>query len=105
LFQKNRQFDLQAGEIGHYSLLMAEKPIPCGLKSIALELEEGTYWWCSCGRSSSQPWCDGSHKGTGLQPVKLVVEEKKVFYICQCKHTQNGALCDGSHKSLKTEES
>jgi CDGSH-type Zn-finger protein len=79
---------------------MAEKPIPCGTKSIALELEAGTYWWCSCGRSSSQPWCDGSHKGTGLQPVKLEVEERKTFYICQCKQSEQGALCDGSHKKL-----
>ena len=66
-----------------------------------LEVEEGkTYYWCSCGRSQNQPYCDGSHKGTGLAPLKHEVDEKKTIYWCQCKHSKNGALCDGSHKSL-----
>ena len=62
------------------------------------------YFWCSCGRSAKQPFCDGSHKGTGLQPVKYEVTEKKTVWWCQCKHTANPPLCDGSHKSLSTPE-
>ncbi|MFM2171081.1 MAG: hypothetical protein RI957_1310 [Verrucomicrobiota bacterium] len=82
---------------------MAEKPIPSGLKSMALEVEAGTHWWCSCGRSSNQPFCDGSHKGTGLQAFKFEVPEKKTLYFCLCKATKNPPFCDGSHKSLVTE--
>jgi CDGSH iron-sulfur domain-containing protein 3 len=79
---------------------MSDKPIICGTKSLALEVEAGTHWWCSCGRSSHQPFCDGSHKGTGFQPVKVEVEEKKTIWWCQCKHSANPPLCDGSHKTL-----
>lgn len=79
---------------------MAEQPIIVARKSLALEVEPGTHWWCSCGRSSNQPLCDGSHKGTGLQALKFEVTEKKTFYFCQCKHTKNPPFCDGSHKAL-----
>jgi CDGSH-type Zn-finger protein len=79
---------------------MAEQPIIVARKSLALEVEPGTHWWCSCGRSSNQPFCDGSHKGTGLQALKFEVTEKKTFYFCQCKHTKNPPFCDGSHKAL-----
>ncbi len=79
---------------------MAEKPIICDTKPLALEVEAGTHFWCACGRSSNPPFCDGSHKGTGLAPVKHEVDEKKTIFWCQCKHSKNGALCDGSHKSL-----
>lgn len=65
-----------------------------------LSLEAGTYWWCACGRSQKQPFCDGSHKGTGLAPVKLVLETEKKVWLCGCKHTQNPPFCDGSHKAL-----
>jgi CDGSH iron-sulfur domain-containing protein 3 len=82
---------------------MAEKPIPSGTKSLALEVEAGTHWWCSCGRSSSQPFCDGSHKGTGLQAFKFEVPEKKTLYFCLCKATQTPPFCDGSHKTLPRE--
>jgi CDGSH-type Zn-finger protein len=83
---------------------MTEKPIACDTKPLALEVEAGTYWWCACGRSASQPFCNGSHKGTGLQPVKFEVAEKKTVWWCQCKATGNPPLCDGSHKSLAKPE-
>ena len=83
-----------------YAQCMAEQPISKDFKSLALEMEPGTHWWCSCGRSSNPPFCDGSHKGTGLQPVKFDLLEKKTVYLCQCKHTKNPPFCDGSHKTL-----
>lgn len=67
----------------------------------AVEVEAGKdYWWCACGRSKSQPFCDGSHKGTDFAPVKYTATESKTVYFCGCKQSKNGALCDGSHKAL-----
>lgn len=65
-----------------------------------LELEPGNYWWCSCGNSKNQPYCDGSHKGTDFTPVKFTVENTQKVALCQCKHTQNQPFCDGSHNQL-----
>jgi CDGSH-type Zn-finger protein len=67
---------------------------------IVMEVEPGTYFWCSCGNSSNQPYCDGSHKGTGFSPVKEEVSEAKRVAWCGCKHTNNTPFCDGTHKSL-----
>ncbi|RMI14265.1 MAG: CDGSH iron-sulfur domain-containing protein, partial [Calditrichaeota bacterium] len=52
-----------------------------------VELEPGDYWWCACGRSQNQPFCDGSHKGTEFKPVHFHLEEKKTVWLCGCKHT------------------
>jgi len=49
-----------------------------------LELEPGTYWWCACGRSKNQPFCDGSHKGTGITPVKFEIKEQRKVALCGC---------------------
>jgi CDGSH-type Zn-finger protein len=59
-----------------------------------------SYYWCSCGKSASQPFCDGSHKGSGMAPVKFEATESKTVYFCGCKHSKNGTLCDGSHSTL-----
>ena len=64
------------------------------------DAQPGTYYWCACGHSKSQPFCDGSHKGTGLGPVKADIPVAKKVAWCGCKHSKNGAFCDGSHKSL-----
>jgi len=64
------------------------------------ELAAGTYAWCSCGHSATQPFCDGSHKGTGFSPKMFEMKEKAFVALCMCKHSANGERCDGSHKSL-----
>ncbi len=66
-----------------------------------VEVEEGkSYFWCACGQSKNQPFCDGSHKGTGFTPVKYTADASKKVFFCGCKQTANAPLCDGSHKSL-----
>ena len=75
-------------------------PVVFDKKPCTLELEPGTYWWCSCGRSASQPFCDGSHKGTDFAPVELTITEKEEVWLCNCKHSAKPPYCDGSHKKL-----
>jgi CDGSH-type Zn-finger protein len=62
--------------------------------------EPGEYWWCMCGRSKSQPFCDGSHKGTGFSPLRTEIKEAKSVAWCGCKHSGHKPFCDGSHGKL-----
>ena len=65
---------------------------------IAVEVEKDkSYYWCSCGKSSKQPFCDASHKGTGFTPVVYKAEETKKMFFCACKQSNNQPFCDGSH--------
>ncbi|KPP83329.1 MAG: Iron-binding zinc finger CDGSH type [Rhodobacteraceae bacterium HLUCCO07] len=66
-----------------------------------VEVEEGkTYFWCACGKSAKQPFCDGSHKGSDFAPVKYTAEVSKKMFFCGCKHSAKQPLCDGSHSKL-----
>ena len=66
-----------------------------------ITVEAGTtYFWCACGRSQTQPFCDGSHKGTGLAPMPFKADESKTVYFCGCKATAKAPLCDGTHSRL-----
>lgn len=77
------------------------KPEIAAKTPFAVEVEKGKdYYWCACGLSKSQPFCDGSHKTTDFLPIKFTAEESKTVYFCGCKQSKNGALCDGTHKGL-----
>ena len=65
-----------------------------------VEEEAGSKFWCACGDSKNQPYCDGSHRGTGFAPVKVEIEEAKAVSYCGCKHSKNPPFCDGSHREL-----
>lgn len=77
-----------------------EDPVIAQKSPYELELEAGTYFWCACGRSARQPFCDGSHKGTGLEPKKFILAEKQTVYLCGCKWSADAPFCDGAHENL-----
>jgi CDGSH iron-sulfur domain-containing protein 3 len=80
---------------------MSEQPAIGGTNPIGVDVEAGKdYYWCSCGKSAKQPFCDGSHKGSEFSPLKFTAPETKKAYFCTCKRTGATPLCDGSHKNL-----
>jgi CDGSH-type Zn-finger protein len=76
-------------------------PVIAQKAPLPVEVEAGkTYFWCACGKSSKQPFCDGSHKGTGLTPVKFTADANKKLFFCGCKASAKAPFCDGTHKDL-----
>lgn len=79
----------------------SDKPVVAACEPTVVTLEPGIYWWCSCGRSKEQPFCDGSHEITDLKPVKLRIQDTREVALCNCKHSGGRPFCDGTHHSLK----
>jgi CDGSH-type Zn-finger protein len=80
---------------------MSKEAVVAQKAPFAVELTQGeTYHWCACGRSKNQPFCDGSHQGTCLEPVAFTAEKTGTAYVCGCKRTANRPFCDGAHKAL-----
>jgi len=76
-------------------------PIIASTTPFAVEVEEGkSYYWCSCGRSARQPYCDGSHAGTKFNPLPYKADKTGPVYFCGCKQTSNQPMCDGTHNKL-----
>jgi len=76
-------------------------PIPAQKEPYKVSVEAGKkYFWCACGRSKNQPFCDGSHAGTGLSPVPYKAPASKDVFFCGCKATGRKPLCDGTHSRL-----
>lgn len=96
-WQKAQQSD-EILTAGTKEEIMTE-PVRASDLPIAIEVEAGkSYFWCACGRSKKQPFCDGSHKDTEFVPLKYQADESKKVFFCGCKQTGNQPLCDGSHK-------
>lgn len=80
---------------------MSEQPELARKAPFAVDVEAGrTYAWCACGRSANQPFCDGSHQGTGFSPVVVKAEKDGTIHFCGCKQTANPPWCDATHTSL-----
>jgi len=77
------------------------EPIIAQKSPFVQQVQPGAYWWCRCGRSQAQPFCDGAHKGTNFTPQKVEITEAKTVAWCGCKHSKNAAFCDGSHAKLE----
>jgi len=76
------------------------KPLIVAKMPAQVSLEPGMHFWCSCGKSSKQPFCDGSHYGSEFVPVIFKLADKQEAWLCQCKQTKNPPYCDGTHKTL-----
>jgi CDGSH-type Zn-finger protein len=66
-----------------------------------LDLPPGNYFWCACGKSQKQPFCDGSHAGGEFTPIAFTVTRKSgTLWLCGCKHSRHRPFCDGAHNKL-----
>jgi CDGSH iron-sulfur domain-containing protein 3 len=75
-------------------------PVIAAKKPASVLLEPGKYYWCACGLSQKQPFCDGSHRSTDITPMAFEVAEKREYYLCQCKQSKKKPFCDGAHTGL-----
>jgi CDGSH-type Zn-finger protein len=76
------------------------EPIIAQKSPFVLPMKPGAFYFCTCGKSKTQPFCDGAHKGSGFAPKKVDLTEAKTVAWCGCKHSKNGPFCDGSHNKL-----
>lgn len=77
------------------------KPTVYAAEPVSLRLEKGkNYLWCACGKSKSQPYCDGNHAGTGIEPMSFTAPNGYMQWLCNCKHTRRPPFCDGAHNKL-----
>ncbi|MCI4678468.1 CDGSH iron-sulfur domain-containing protein [Rhodoblastus acidophilus] len=77
------------------------EPVVAQKSPFPVEVEEGkTYFWCACGKSAKQPFCDGSHRGSAFAPIAYEAEKAGKVWFCGCKHSEKKPLCDGAHKRL-----
>jgi CDGSH-type Zn-finger protein len=77
------------------------EPVVAQKSPYAVTVEAGkSYWWCACGLSKRQPFCDGSHKATTFTPLEYKAQESTTVWFCGCKHTHDAPLCDGTHNTL-----
>ena len=82
-----------------------DKAIIAGIKPIKVTLKEGEeVYYCACGRSKSQPFCDGSHEGTSFTPIAYTADKDRKALFCTCKQTKTPPLCDGSHTKLSEDD-
>ena len=80
---------------------MSDDPVIAQKNPYPVTVEEGkNYFWCACGKSAKQPFCDGSHKGTSFAPIKFTAPKTQKAYFCGCKHSVNRPLCDGTHGKI-----
>ncbi|MDO9459735.1 MAG: CDGSH iron-sulfur domain-containing protein [Alphaproteobacteria bacterium] len=78
-----------------------EEPVIAGKQPIAVDVVAGkNYFWCACGKSATQPFCDGAHKGSGFAPVPYKAEADRKVFFCACKKTSKAPMCDGTHSKL-----
>jgi CDGSH-type Zn-finger protein len=80
---------------------MSEEAVIAQKGPYVIDVKEGeTYYWCACGRSKNQPFCDGSHNGTSIEPQAFTADKDETVYLCGCKHSKNAPFCDGAHNDL-----
>ena len=92
--------DMVRGALLGKEIHMSE-PVVAQTSPYGVEVEAGQdYWWCACGKSDDQPFCDGSHRGTGFSPVQYTAEKFEKVWFCGCKKTGDVPQCDGSHNKL-----
>lgn len=85
---------------------MSEEAVVARKGPFGVVVEKGkTYWWCSCGLSKSQPFCDGSHQGTDFEPVQFTAEDKVMVAFCGCKQSKHKPFCDDAHIAIVEEPS
>ena len=76
-------------------------PIPAQKAPYGVDVEAGKdYVWCACGRSASQPFCDGSHRAVGLRPLPFKAQKTEQAWLCGCKASANKPFCDGTHRKI-----